>query len=389
MKIALILIMITLIFSCGNTTRKNSLLIAEFRKDDDGLGNFTYLVSYNFTDGKMVSKDTILSAPTSKGQYQGSYVRYELGQNFVYKNRYVISAIGNVIDVKTKSLVMEESDDFIEARGDSIIFHRNTINETGYLICDLKNRTYEFVNDKNFLNVKGINSPNHRWGLEIDKSEIPYKIILYDDKNRKSVIVNDCGIGTSLSIYASTLSNIPLFWLDNQNFLYASFSTLGSRIHLDSAIATAIIYKINIETKISEIVSIIDSVPLSLSQSSFFIDPLDRIIFYCEKGDFEIDIQNKKAIPYIMSSVGNDFSIENNRNENYGSIIAFFGKEIGRVWCNYYNAKTTKGFIGVEYGEIGSNLGYPKGVRVWNNLTNKWKDIEIPYMSGIIGWIEN
>jgi len=363
------------------------LLVAEYQKNDEGTGNYTHLVSYNFIDGKLSSKDTILSAPTSKGQYQGSYVRYDLGHNFVYQNRYVISGIGNVIDVKTQSLVMEESDNLIETRGDSIIFHRdNILTGTGYLVCDLKARTYGFVKNKKFLSVRGIDSPDHLWGLEVNKSELPYKIVLNDKKNKQEVIVNNCGTGTLLSSYASTMPNVPVYWIDNQHFLYATYSTSGR--WTDSVTATVKIHKVNIETKSSDIVAKIDSVPPAVSKSSFSIDPRGTVIFHSAKGQFEIDLDKKQAIPHMMSSVDNDFSIENNRNDNYGRIIVFEGKEIGRVWCSYYNAKTTEGFIGVEYGEIGSNLGYPKGVRVWNNLTESWVDIEVPWISSIIGWIE-
>lgn len=374
-------------FCFGQKKRKNSILVAEYQKNDEGIGNYTHLVSYNFIDGELTSKDTILSAPTSKGQYQGSYVRYDLGHNFIYKNRYVISGIGNVIDVQTKSLVMEESDDLIELRGDSIIFHRNNIiTGTGYLICDLKSRNYGFVKNKGFLKSKGIHSPNHLLGLEIDKSEFPYKIVLYDKRNRQDIMVNDCGYGTNLSSYASTRPNIPLFWLDNQHFLYASYSYSGYRS--DSIKSTVTINKVSIDKKSSEIVAKIDSVPPAISRSSFSLDPDKTIIFHCAKGQFEINTDKKQASLYKRSSIGNNFSIENNRNDKYGRIIIYKDKEIGRIWCDSYNAKTTSGFIGVEYGEFGSNLGYPRGVKVWNNYTKDWLEIKIPWIAGIIGWIE-
>jgi hypothetical protein len=382
-KIFFIIGLFSTVFCYGQTQRISSLLVAEYEQIDEGIGNYTHLVSYNFVDGELTSKDTIFSAPTSKGEYKGSYVRYDLGHNFIYKNRYVISGIGNVIDIQTKSLVMEESDELIETRGDSIIFHRNNIlTGTGYLVCDLKTRNYGFVKNKDFLNIKGIHSPNHLWGLEIDKSELPYKIVLYDIKNRKEVIVNNCGNGTFLSSYASTMPNVPIFWIDNHNFLYATYNSM------DYITATVTINKFNIEKRISEIVTKIDSVPPAISTSHFSTDPEKNIIFYCAKGQFLININEKKTIPNNMSSVGNSFTIENNIKEDYGRNINFQNKEIGKVWCNYNNAKTTEGFIGVEYGTVGSNLGYPKGVKVWNRLTNKWIDIEIPWISGIIGWVE-
>lgn len=390
MKKLIVIAMLLTVFSfkqeLRHKERQSSLLVAEYQKNE-GIGNYTYLVSYNFIDGILTSKDTIFSAPVGKGKYQGSYVRYDLGHNFVYKNRYVISGIGNVIDVETKSLVMEESDDLIETRNDSIIFHRNNIiTGTGYLICDLKKRTYDFVKDKDFFSVEGLHSPNHLLGLEIDQSIIPYKIILHDKNNKREVIVNDFISGTSLSLYASTMSKIPLYWIDNKYFLYATYSSSG-RLMKD-AVAKVTIQKVDVETKKSEIIAEIDSIPPAVVNSSFGTNPDKEIIFYCAKGQFKIDLEKKQAISYTMSSMGNNFFIENDGNNDYGRIITFKGDEIGRFWCTYYNAKTTNGFIGVEYGDIGSNLSYPKGVRVWNNITKTWTDIEIPWVAGIIGWVE-
>ncbi len=275
-------------FQCfGQEPRINSLLVAEYQKNEEGIGNYTHLLRYKFVEGKLNSRDTILSAPTFKGQ--GSYVRYDLGHNFIYKNRYVISATGNVIDVRTKSLVMEESDELIETRGDSIVFRRDNIfTGTGYLICDLNNRTYDFVKDKNFLSVKGIHSPNHTMGLEIDQSELPYKILLYNKNNKKEIIVSNCGSGTLLSNYASTIPKVPLLWINNNNFLYATFSY--SRHNMESINATVTIHEYNVERKSSEIITIVDSVPPAVSNAGFSIDPEHKIIFYCAKGKFVIEL---------------------------------------------------------------------------------------------------
>jgi len=37
-----------------------SLIVAEYRIDTPSAGNYTYLVSYNFSDGELISKDTIV-----------------------------------------------------------------------------------------------------------------------------------------------------------------------------------------------------------------------------------------------------------------------------------------------------------------------------------------
>lgn len=386
-RLLFIIGILSIAFGYGQTPRQNSLLVAEYQKNYEGDGNYTHLVSYNFINGKLASKDTILSAPTRKGKNTGHYVRYGSGNNFVYKNRYVISGFGNIIDVKTKSLVLEESDNLVETRGDSIIFHRkNNKTGTGYLVCDLKNRTYGFVKDKNFMSVKGMHSPNHQWGLEFDYSEVPCKLLLHGKENKQMIIMNNCGRGTLLSPLASSFMTVPIHWTDNQNFLYANYSILG--VGTENITATVKIYKTNIETKDSKIVAKIDSVPPAVTNSSFSTDPSGKIIFHCSKGQFEIDFDKKQAISLNMVSIDNDFSIEHKWKDKYGRIISFKGEKIGQSWCNFYNAKSTTEFIGIEYGDVGSNLGYPKGVRVWNNITENWTDIEISWLSSIIGWIE-
>jgi hypothetical protein len=386
-RLLTILFLIPFSFCNGQIPRQNSLLIAEYQKNNEGLGNYTHLVSYNFTNGNLTSKDTILSAPTIKDQYQGSYVRYDIGKNLIYKNRYVISGIGNVIDIQNKSLVMEENDDLVELKGDSLIFHRNNaFTGTGYLICNLKNQTYGFVKDKNFMNVKGIHSPNHQFGLLIEKSEIPCKILLTDNKNTKTEIVNDCGGGTLLSYLASTMPNVPVYWIDDQNILYAKYSQSGfTKKNIET---TAIIYKINIKTKNSEIVTKIDFIAPDTSNSKFLKDPGGEIIFYCEKGKFKIDLENKSAIQLEISSIQNEFSIDYNFNQEYGRKIYFQKKEIAQVSSKYYNTKTTKGFIGVEYNPENSIMNTSKGIKVWNNITETWINIEINWLCSIIGWIE-
>ena len=78
--------------------------------------------------------------------------------------------------------------------------------------------------------------------------------------------------------------------------------------------------------------------------------------------------------------------METQLSREYGQILRFNGREIGRWWSG--GARTTEGFIAFEYGDVGSNLGYPKGVKVWNNITEKWVTLDAKWTNEIIGWIE-
>ena len=35
-----------------------------------------------------------------------------------------------------------------------------------------------------------------------------------------------------------------------------------------------------------------------------------------------------------------------------------------------------------------SNLGYPKGIKIWNNINNTWTSIDNELICDMIGWIE-
>jgi hypothetical protein len=42
----------------------------------------------------------------------------------------------------------------------------------------------------------------------------------------------------------------------------------------------------------------------------------------------------------------------------------------------------------VEYGDHGSNLGYPKGIKIWTAQQNEWLTFDLPWVNSIVGWIE-
>ncbi|MBR9861504.1 hypothetical protein GYB22_12325 [bacterium] len=371
--------------SQAEKTKVYSLLVAEYEKSVSG--NYTHLVSYNFSDGKFVSKDTIYSVLPLREQEQGKQVRFDLGTNFIYQNRYVITGIGNVFDLKTQSLIMEESDEFIEARGDSLIFQRaNIFTGTGYLVCNLKKRTYEFVKDPSFFMVKGIHSPNHCHGIEVDYSVLPYKIQLYDNENHSEIIINDCGKGSLQDVISSTLSNVPVHWIDNQHFIYAKY--IHSFSPPSTSFAKAEIYKVDIQSRTSELITELDSIPPATSRATFLTDPLDQVIFKCAKGQFVLDLEQKNLSKYRFRSVDHGFSIEIYSDLNYRKSIRFKVGEIGRYEYSYSSARTTYGYIGFEFNESGSQYNRPAGIAVWNSTAESWTNFQIPWISSIVGWAE-
>lgn len=355
-----------------------SLIVAEFQKEENGVGNFTWLTAYNFKDGVYVSKDTILGAPTSiEGEY-GSYVRFDVGENKIYRDRYLISGIGNIVDLMEKQIILEESDEFVKTMDKKILFHRfNAFTGIGYLTFDLDTHEYKFINNDYKPTRNHLYSPNRNHLIEIEQSKIPYQINLITSKSQKSIFKSDCGFGTNMAIYSSSFAKIPMFWLNDINFIYANY--IGNR---------AKIIKINtIELK-EEQVCIIDSIPEAVSNAYFYFDLENNLIFDCAKGDYKIDVKNKSAESIKFYEKGNNFKVEIEQGE-IGRGILFEEELIGKQWCNRYNVQTIEGLIAVDYGVPKSNLGYPKGIKIWSSKSKKWLTIEIPWVCEIIGWIEN
>jgi hypothetical protein len=382
---------------CNETVRQESLIVAEYSQNYHGKGgDFIYLTSYNFQAGKLLSKDTILGAPSDS---MNTKMRFYWGSSF-YKNRYVISSNGCVFDLETKSFFDAKGDEFIRRFGDSLIFHRDTLypddNErerlhklqgTGFWILDLKTQKYELAKAKNGMALKGLLSPDLKHGLEVDMAARrfkpftkPYKIILHNAQQETKNIVENCGFGTPQSKISSHQSNVPVHWVDNKHFIYGKyftpvlslFFTMKSRVE---------IRLVNIETGTDELIGNIKSIPPSVGDSEFSENWDGSLVFDCRNGRFRVDLPAKQVYIDTSHQINHQFQIE---SDSTGSKITFKNEKIGKIWS--FGAIETCGYFAAEYGDFGSNLGYPKGIKIWNRYTQDWTNIDIQWISTLIGW---
>lgn len=98
-----------------------------------------------------------------------------------------------------------------------------------------------------------------------------------------------------------------------------------------------------------------------------------------------INVEEKSYTPHEWITLGFGFYAERNRSRSYGHVIRYEDKEIGRLWASVWSAPATDGYVAFEYGEVGSNLGYPKGIQVWSSANGKWTVIDNQWVSRIIG----
>ena len=390
MKILLTTILSLFFCLCVGQTKHQKLIVAEFRIDTPRIGNFTYLVSYNYQNGILKSKDTILGAETFKKNNDSSfrrYVRFEFGGNFIYDKRYVISGTGNVIDIKEKKLVIEEGDDFISATGDTIIFHRaNIFTGTGYLLLNLRNGKYGFINhDELNKDRQQRSSPDKNYHLSIDQSKIPYKIKLHFPSEKNKVIVFDAGNGPNITS-GSQFPTIETNWITNHRFLYAVHKIQkldSSRIDTTSQFNSKYLSKVTIRefditTMTDKIFAELENVKQGDANGKFFKDKIGQTIYRTSGWDYYlVDTLKNALIDYTFYELGNNFSIANTASSD-GNIIRYFQDTIGRMSPS--RKVVGNGIIAAEKGE--------NEIKVWSDKTKVWSTIQIPWISSVVGWID-
>jgi hypothetical protein len=352
--------------------KKVSLLIAEF-DGNASVNHLQHLVKYVYVDGIINSREVITSLPTQKKDAKDDYVRFDIGKNRIYRNRYVISGIGNVIDIKTRKLLVEERGDFVAFNGDSIIFHTNDIFKGKYYsILNLKTEKYEKVENPNY-------NPLPRPDVEVDETVKPFNITAYYINGKKDVLVKDAGYGEAQPLIGDDVKRkFQIFWLDNSSFLYANFTKNQQSVT---------IYKVNLN-KMVEKIATIDAVPATAENAHFEFAEDKSIIFSCGKGRFIIDLKKKQAIKLEYEAIGNNFFIQADENPQYGRIIKYGETEIGKKWARIDNNKTTEGYTAFQIDLVISKEHFPQGVAVWNATAKKWNTLDISFLADIIGWVE-
>jgi len=352
--------------------KKVSLITAEY-DDNAAVNHLQNIVNYTFADGVMISKEILLSVPTQKKDVKGNYIRFDIGKNKLYRNRYIVTGIGNIIDIQSRKVLLAEKDDFVAFNGDSVIFHTNDIFKGQYYsVFNLKTEQYQKVQNANF-------NPLPRPDVEVDESTNPFTINAYSVSGKKEVLVKDAGYGQAQPLIGGDVKfRFQIFWLDNSSFLYANFSRNQQSVS---------IYKVGTD-KNAEKIADIDAVPATAANNFFEYDAAKNIIYTCAKGRFMIDLKKKKAEPVSFENVGNNFWVESAENARYGRTIKFDATEAGKKWCRFDNAQTTKEYAAFQTEMVIGPERYPQGVAVWNTTTKKWVLLDASSIANIIGWVE-
>lgn len=343
----------------GQTPNRNASLIAVQCIPQNGVCGKQRLLRFDFKNGELVSQSTVFTSAN---------VRFDLGRNHIYQNKFVISNWGDVVDVENKSLLHKSAGKYVAAEGNRVIINVNRVDVHGYFYFDLQRKSYARLPAATKWALPGLLSPNQTKSVDGEA----FNISLHQLDRKEILLGRDFNVFGDVRSSSSAVS--PLFWLDDEHLLTQKNNGEIVVLRLNGAVTP--IVKIPIE------------VP-TLGDPRFFRDGVGRIIYECSGQSFIIDVDNRSYAPYRWLALNSQFEVANERDNSYGHIIRFAGKEIGRLWGLVWTAPTTNNYFAVEYGPVGSNLGYPEGIQVWSSANGTWTTIKLRSLMNVIGWIES
>jgi hypothetical protein len=302
----------------------------------------------------------------------------------LYKNRYYIPKYGSVIDlVERKFIETADYDSFIERIGDTVIFYRNNIyTGKGYLALDLITHNYDFIKEKTWYTARhNRESPDRKHYLRFDNSKLPYRLWLNNSDGEERLVVSDAKSGPQ-NISDAQFPNVETHWLNNHSFLYVIH-------HRQRNAQNRIYHKVDLREydlrdDSDELFFSLDSIPQGMLNGRFTHDGIGQTLYIASSGKYYLlDTADHKLREYKEFQEGHGFSFT---HPNHDRAIKYKGQPIGTIWC-LPPVVSTKA-AAVEYGDHGSNLGYPKGIKIWTAQQNEWLTFDLPWVNSIVGWIE-
>lgn len=326
---------------------------------------------YSFENGVKVKEEKIMSILGKQAGPQSDYVRCDVGDNVIYHNQYLITGIGNIIDLKNKVVLSDQKEKFLKATGDSVVFYTNdAFKGKYYSVFKLSQAKFEKVTDPMYHGLTGQDV-----GVDYDLQN--RRIWYYPKKGDKKLLVQDAGFGEEILNYKGT-PEIPVYWLDDWNFVFPYYPITKNK---------ATIIEVNVKTGEQIKLGDISDMPKSEEASYFMRDPDNNLLYVCPKGKEIIDIKSKTIKTLEYYHCGNKFDAQVVPGPN-GRIIKHKGVEIGKYHCELKSIQDCRSAIALEKKMKIENEVYSQGLGVWNVHTKKWITIMVDNVASVIGWVE-
>lgn len=326
------------------------------------------IYSYHFLNGSFVGRDELLSFDARKEARD--YIRTDRGHNTLYKERYLVTGIGNIIDLLDKKVLFDGKAKLVRCSNDSAVFYTNdAFKGKFYSVYDFKEKQYKEVKDVMF-------KPKLGRDVEFDKTAKPFTINYYPVGKPKITLSTDAGYGQE-GTKDKYVPDPAMIWLDNDNFIYAHFNQAGTELSF---------YKINVDSKASTLMA---KMPVEKSSKEAELITLTprQIVMQLGSKQFLIDLDSEAVMDLQASKPVSGFTYEL-KNSPTGRTIKLYNKETGK-----YNFEP-------EFFAAGDNIAvfvkemvigtdhYQQGLMVWNATRQKWEHVEAEEILTMIGWIK-
>jgi hypothetical protein len=385
----LFLIILITIPACefsDNRLQRVSLLVANIDDSNSEWERTQDLIRYNFEKGELISTETIVSNP-------GGQLRFNCDESRVYRNRYVITDFGDIVDLTTRQFIHRGGSGsgytrLLEVEGDYVYIHQPQA-ET-YYYFDLANLETVDLEDPGSWALPGLLSPDR--SKSVTSGGLNGGQIWLHELNGETELLGE-GFYVEYSEVSSSFAGVPLLWLDNERILTQQSNGVLVLITIDGSVVPVV----NID------LSAFDSAPSGLNgalHASLFRNLSGDIIYSISlltpedgfrENRFVIDVETNSYSLYNdpeWITLGHEFEYS---PEEDPAVLRYKGKEIGTE--EYFIARyvrTTDGHLATISRETSE---YPTSIKVWSRASGKWTsmDFEFPVWitySAVIGWVE-
>lgn len=331
-----------------------------------GKGDFKQKIyNYHILNGHYVGREELL---TIVGKKDGKdYLRTDLGTNQIYNNRYLVTGIGNIIDLKEKKVLFDGRANLVKLANDSAVYYTNdAFKGKYYSVFNFKTNTYGEVKSLTFKAKAGQD-------VEFDKTTSPYKLFLYPMNKPKIQLVADAGFGQTAD---GSKPDPLMWWLDNANFIFTYFNKENTEMSF---------FKVNVDSKSQTLIGKLAINPEKQAARLSKLSATEFLVFIGQK-QILIDIAKNQVNDLQFSKEENGFSYEC-KLAGSGRIVKYKNTESGKYHFQPKNFKTSTNIAAMVKEIVMGADSYQQGLGVWNFNKQKWESVDCEDVLTLVGFI--
>ncbi len=353
-------------FSYAQTRLVESLItIQTDKKNIDA--DTVKIYSYKFINHVYSGKELIISVPAKKNGKD--YLRFDIGKNVLYQNRYLISENGPIIDLTEKKVIHDGIAKFIKCNQDSVIYFINDVFSGPYYSCfNLYANKYSDIKTKNYKAELGEL-------LEFDQHQSTYKLFITPSGKPKVLLLEDAGNGSIPD--SSKKIEIPIYWIDAETFIFPKMKITNIEGEL---------VKVHWPSKAIKSIGVFNSSANSKVKFSFTKSLNNFVEFNFKDKYYLINPEKETMLMLFYKDFESNFSVSVESKPQ--RVLYLKGVEIGKgsfAIENFYVSENHAAYLAIN--PIGSSNSKSQ-LSVYSVFKEKWEIIISENINSIVGWIK-